>query len=81
MGFYRGSYSSGETSKDTVLTKRQNRALRNALVESAWTAIRTDPAMLDAFLNLRKRMEPDKAIIRIARKLLRTIRTVMLHVY
>jgi len=79
VGFYPGSYSSGEKSKDTGLTKRQNRALRNALVESAWTAIRTDPAMLDAFVELRKRMEPNKAIIRIARKLLRRIRTVMLH--
>ena len=79
VGFYPGSYSSGETSKDTGLTRRQNRALRNALVESAWTSIRTDPAMLEAFLNLRKRMEPNKAIIRIARKLLRRIRTVILH--
>lgn len=79
VGFYPGSYSSGEKSKDTGISRRQNRALRNALVESAWTSIRTDPAMLEAFLNLRKRMEPNKAIIRIARKLLRRIRTVILH--
>lgn len=78
VGFYPGSHSSGEKSKDTGITQRQNRMLRTALVESAWTSVRTDPAMLEAFVQLKKRMEANKAIIRIARKLLRRIRTVIL---
>ncbi len=78
VGFYPGSYSSGETSRDTGLTNRRHTQLRTALIESAWTAVRIDPAMLEAFVKLKRRMETNKAIIRIARKLLRRIRLVML---
>ena len=48
------------------------------LVEAAWQAIRKDPAMLDAYEQLTKRMKGSEAIIRIARKLLRRMRAVLI---
>ena len=55
------------------LSKQQNRYLRNMLIESSWLAIRTDPALLQAYGNLVRRMSKQKAIIRIAKKLLSRI--------
>jgi hypothetical protein len=43
------------------------------LVESAWTAARKDPALHLAFCKLCQRMDANKAIIRIARKVLNRI--------
>ncbi len=78
VGFYPGSNSSGEKEQDTGISKRKHKELRTALVESAWTAIRIDPALMEAYLQLCKRMKGSEAIIRIARKLLRRIRAVLL---
>ena len=47
------------------------------LIESAWIAIRNDPALMLAFQELTKRMKATKAIVRIARKLLNRIRFVL----
>lgn len=58
------------------LTKRRNSYLRHLIVESAWVAIRKDPALLMSFNNLSKRMKKQEAIIRIAKKLLNRIRFV-----
>jgi len=52
------------------LTDRHNKYLRNLLIESAWTAARTDPALTEKFGKLSVRMSKQEAIIRIAKKLL-----------
>jgi transposase len=49
------------------------------MIESAWTAVREDPAMTLKFKELSKRMDAQEAIIRIARKLVRRIRHVWLN--
>jgi transposase len=72
-------HSSGEHQWHGRLTHRKNSYLRHMLVEAAWVAVRKDPAMLLAFNELAKRMSKQKAIIRIARKLLNRIRYVWLH--
>ena len=61
--------------KEIVLgiTPRRNLLLRTAIVESAWIAVRRDPALLTAYQTLRNRMPANKAIIRIAKKLLSRI--------
>ena len=41
------------------------------LVESAWMVIQKDPVLSLCFHNLTKRMQPNKAIIRIERKLIK----------
>lgn len=78
IGFYPGSHDSGNNEQSTGITPRKHNHLRSAFVEAAWVAIRTDPAMGEAYRKLTQRMEGHKAIIRIARKLLRRLRTVLL---
>lgn len=78
VGFYPGSNSSGDKDIDTGISSRKHSLLRTMLVEAAWQAVRKDPAMLDAYQQLTKRMKGNEAIIRIARKLLRRMRAVLL---
>jgi transposase len=78
IGFYPGSNSSGDKDIDTGISKRRHNQLRTMLVEAAWQAIRKDPALLDAYEQLTKRMKGNEAIIRIARKLLRRMRAVLI---
>ena len=77
-----GLVPSLQSSDDTIyannLTHRQNSFLRAMIIESAWTAVRDDPAMTLKFKELSKRMNQQEAIIRIARKLVRRIRHVWL---
>jgi transposase len=70
VGLIPSTDSSGENDKSTGITPRRNRPLRSALIESAWVAIRCDPALMSSYLGYVKRMEKNKAIVRIARKLL-----------
>ena len=78
VGFYPGSHSSGEKDRHTGISARKHKQLRSALVEAAWQAIRIDPALMEAYQQLIKRMKGGEAIIRIARKLLRRMRSVLL---
>ncbi len=78
VGFYPGSNSTGDKDIDTGISKRKHKQLRTMLVEAAWQAIKQDPALLEAYEQLKKRMKPNDAIIRIARKLLRRMRTVLI---
>lgn len=79
IGFYPGSSSSGEKEYNTGLSTRKHNQLRSLLVEAAWIAIKKDPALLDSYQQLTKRMKGNHAIIRVARKLLRRMRTVLLN--
>ncbi len=69
--------SSGEREVVGNITKRQNKILRSLIVESSWIAIRNDPALMLVYGKLIKRMKPNKAIIRIAKKMLNRIRYVL----
>lgn len=60
------------------MTIRRQKRIKEKLIESSWTLIRQDPAMMLKFEELTKRMEKNKAIIRIARKLLSRIRRVLI---
>ena len=73
VGLIPSCHSSGEKENNGDITSRANKILRDMIVESAWIAARKDPALHMAFSKLCKRMEPNKAIIRIARKLLNRI--------
>lgn len=79
VGLVPGEHSSGEQHITTGITHRRNPHLRSILIESAWVAARKDPALLFAFESLAKRMPKNRAIIRIARKLLNRIRYVLIH--
>ena len=67
--------SSGESHRVRGMTKRQNKLLRMMIIESSWVAIRHDPALMLAYQKLVVRMEPNKAIIRIAKKIINRINT------
>jgi transposase len=78
VGFCPDTDSSGDTERDRGITSRRHKQLRSALIEAAWTAIRIDPALMDAYQKLTKRMKGQHAIIRIARKLLRRMRAILI---
>lgn len=76
-GLIPGEDSTGDDITITGITPRCNMILRSLLIESAWVAVRKDPALMMAFNKLALRMPKNKAIIRIARKLLNRIRFVL----
>lgn len=77
IGLVPSTSSSGETERTGKITPRKNNVLRTAIIESAWVAARTDPALAKSYHDYCKRMDPNKAIIRIARKLLNRIQYVL----
>lgn len=79
IGLIPSSSGSGQREHDYGLTYRYNKYLRSLLVEAAWIAIRVDPALTAAFNAYCRRMSKQKAIIRIAKKLLNRIRHVWLN--
>ncbi|MDR3653345.1 MAG: IS110 family transposase [Paludibacter sp.] len=79
VGIVPNCSKSGEIEKDGEMTSRGHSLLRKGLIESSWVAVRIDPALSFAYYNYCKRMEPNKAIVRIARKLLNRIYSVLKH--
>jgi transposase len=79
VGLVPSTYSSGQTEYSRGISFRHNRFLRPLLIEAAWTAVRKDPALTLRFNELIKQMSKQKAIIRIAKKLLRRIRHVWIN--
>ena len=79
VGLVPSVYSSGETEFTRGISFRHNKFLRPLLIEAAWTAVRKDPALTLRFNEMLKQMSKQKAIIRIAKKLLRRIRHVWLY--
>jgi len=77
IGLVPTTSSSGESVRTGGVTVRQNKILRTAIIESAWVAIGHDPALMLAYQKLVKRMEAQKAIIRIAKKLVNRIMYVL----
>ena len=72
-------HSSGESQGHGNITVRKHAMLRCYIIEAAWIAIRKDPAMTLAYEGYRKRMSAQKAIVKIARKLVNRIFFVLKH--
>jgi transposase len=77
IGLIPTTKSSGEKERTGNITPRGHHVLRDALIESAWTAIRVDPVMLLKYKELCKRMESNQAIVRISKKLVKRIAHVL----
>jgi transposase len=77
VGIVPSTDSSGEEEKVGNITPRGHNFLRKAIIESAWVAVRIDPVLIKCYHDYCMRMEPNKAIIRIAKKLLNRIRFVL----
>jgi transposase len=70
-------HSSGETERIGKISRRGNPFVKTILIECAWMAIRKDPALLLYYKQLLPRMNSNKAIVKVARKLLNRIRYVL----
>lgn len=79
FGLMPSTASSGAREVAYKITNRGNKELRRIILESAWVAIRVDPALSSRFHALIQRMKPNQAIIRIARAILNRIRTIMIN--
>lgn len=79
VGLVPGEHSSGEDDNitNTGITPRCHHELRAILVQAAWVAVRKDPALTMCYHEYINRMTGQKAIIRIARKILNRIRYVL----
>jgi transposase len=71
--------SSDDKEKQKGLTGRHHKHLRSQLIESAWVAVRHDPALTQSYNQYIQRMPKQKAIVRIAKKLLNRARYVWLN--
>jgi transposase len=78
VGLVPSTRSSDDNIYGNNISFRQNKFLRSLIIEAAWRTVREDPAMTLKYKELTKRMEPQKAIIRIAKKLVKRLRHVWL---
>ena len=76
LGLIPNVYASGDTEKVGRITQRNNAFLRPILIQSAWKAAKLDPSLSLAYTKLCKTMKPNRAIIRIAKKLSNRVRYV-----
>jgi len=79
IGLVPKMHSSGDRIQVGKLIRRGRKEIKIMLIEASWIAIRHDPALMAKFNALSKSMHKNKAIIRIARKLLSRIRYVLFH--
>jgi transposase len=64
-------FSSADTLRTGAIAKAGSRTLRWALVQAAWVAVRCDPSIKAQWLKTKARNDGKRAIIAIARRLLR----------
>ena len=77
VGLVPNTSDSGDTKRTKGITNRSNYYLRTALVESSWSVVRKDPALLMKYKAYCRKMEKNKAIIRVAKHLLSRINFVL----
>ena len=77
IGLVPTMYGSGDKMVTGKMIHRGRKELKIMLIEASWEAIRKDPALMLKFNELVKTMPKNKAIVRIARKLLARIRFVL----
>lgn len=79
VGFIPSSKSSGEKERLGEMTNRRNSRIMPSLVQASWIAIKSDAELLMKYETYRKRMNAQKAIVKIARILLKRIRRVWMN--
>ena len=77
IGLIPTTRSSGEKENVGEMTQRGNKQLKKSIIESAWMAIRHDPALLQTYLRLKNKMNQNKTIVRVAKKLVARIMYVL----
>lgn len=79
IGLSPNEHSSGEKRKIGHMTKRCNHLLRTTFIESAWVAIRHDPALTKYYNESVKKRGKQKSIIKVAKKLAARTRYLLLN--
>lgn len=79
VGLIPRMHGSGDKMKVGKMVRRGRKELKIMLIEASWDGVRKDPALMAKFSELSKRMNKNKAIIRIARKLLSRVRWVLVN--
>lgn len=77
IGLIPRSHSSGEKDYQGSITSRGSSHLRSLLVESSWTAARRDSFYMNEYSKHLKKMKANKAIIRVAKKMVNHIYSVL----
>ncbi len=77
IGFIPMCHSSGEKQNNGSMTIRKHATLRYYIIEASWRAIQYDPAMTLAFEEYCKRMSSTRAIVKIGRRIINRIHSVM----
>ena len=72
-------HGSGERMYTGKLINRGRKELKTMIIEAAWESVRLDPALMSKFNELTRRMNKNKAIIRISRKLVSRMRYVLMN--
>jgi len=70
-------HNSGDKEYTGSISKRGNAVLKTMLIECSWMAVRKDPALLLYYKQQLPKMVPNKAIVKVARKLASRIRYVL----
>jgi transposase len=73
IGLIPNRHSSGAKENNGEMTFRGHENIKKMLIESSWIAARCDPALTLCYHKYTRRMDSNKAIVKIARKLLNRI--------
>lgn len=79
IGLVPRMHGSGEKMYTGKMVKRGRKEIKIMLIEASWEAARKDPALMAKFNEMTKRMNKNKAIIRIARKMLNRMRFILIN--
>lgn len=77
VGLVPNVYASGEMEVTGRITSRHNAYLRPLVIQCAWRAAKSDPQLFADYTKLCCRMKSNKAIIRIAKKLMNRVAFVL----
>lgn len=79
IGMVPSTHSSADKERVGGITPRGKKQLRSLLIESAWVAARKDPVLMKKYNQLCKRMNSNKAIVRIAKRIISRMRYVLIN--
>lgn len=79
VGIVPSTHSSGEKDRTGKLTPRTNKPILSTIVECSWITIQHDPVLRSYFHKLCLKMEPNDAIIRVAKRLAKIMRSVLIN--
>jgi len=70
VGLTSNRHGSGDNTNDGEMTFIGNKTIKSILTESYWTVARSDPDLIISYHGYVRLIEPNKAVARIARKVL-----------